>query len=513
MNQSNSINQSSSIIPRRHFLRLGAAAVTATAMFPWREGSLLAAAAQAEGTDMRLGATDLVMQPVLMYTVPTRVEGRSWRGWGGLQTPESVEEEIARIDRELKQLGKTAGFGLQVLPLAKVTGAPDAQRLKESPADVFLIYAAGAGTETLNALAGLGKRLVIFVRYKSGPYYLWHEIVHSRFLRSHTDQVQQPNVSLDDVVVDEQREIVWRLQALYGLKNTMGRKIVCVGGPGGWSWPKAPELARARFQLDMIDVPIPEINALIETGRKKEALMAQCRAEALSYMKASGVKVSTTQKAVEDAFLLKQLFRDLMAKSNAFAVTVRGCMGSYAGIMPCMTLTLVNDSGYMAYCEGDFVVIPSGILMHFISGKPTYFCNPTYPHQGKMMFAHCTAPRRMDGKNLEKVELVTHYESDHGAATHVHFRKGQLLTIIKPDFEAKNWLAMTGKILDTPFPDTCRAQVEVALDADTQEVLKNLRGFHCMLAYGDYTREVAYAAGKAGINVQVLKGQGQRSAS
>jgi len=111
----------------------------------------------------------------------------------------------------------------------------------------------------------------------------------------------------------------------------------------------------------------------------------------------------------------------------------------------------------------------------------------------------------MDGKSLEPVEIVTHYESDHGAATHVAFRKGQVLTIIKPDFEAKHWLALTGKIIDTPWLPTCRAQVEVELGADTQEVLQNLRGFHCMLAYGDYTREVAYAAKKVGITVQTLK--------
>jgi L-fucose isomerase-like protein len=161
----------------------------------------------------------------------------------------------------------------------------------------------------------------------------------------------------------------------------------------------------------------------------------------------------------------------------------------------------------MAYCESDFVNIPSGILMHFTSGQPTYFCNPTFPHKGRMMFAHCTAPRRMDGKNLEPVELVTHYESDHGAATHVLFRKGQLVTVIKPDFEARNWLALTGKIVDTPFVDTCRAQIELELNADTQDVVRNMRGFHCMLAYGDHTREVAYAAKKIGIDVQILKPQ------
>ena len=243
---------------------------------------------------------------------------------------------------------------------------------------------------------------------------------------------------------------------------------------------------------------------MIEAARKDPELMAQCSQESKNYLSKGRVTLNTTEEAFTEAFLLKRLFRDIMTKSEAFAVTVRGCMGSYAGIMPCFTLTLTNDAGYMAYCEGDFVVIPSGILMHYICGKPTYLCNPTYPYKGRMVFAHCTAPRRMDGKTLEPVEIVTHYESDHGAATHVAFRKGQILTIIKPDFEAKNWLALTGKIVGTPWLPTCRAQVDVELDAETQDVVQNLRGFHCMLAYGDHTREVAYAAKKVGINVQTL---------
>jgi hypothetical protein len=208
--------------------------------------------------------------------------------------------------------------------------------------------------------------------------------------------------------------------------------------------------------------------------------------------------------AVAEAFLLKALFRDLMNQHGACAVTTNGCMGSYAGIMPCLTLTLTNDDGYMAYCESDFVNIPAGILMHYIAGRPTYFCSPTFPHEGRMLFAHCTAPRRMDGQKLEPVTLVTHYESDHGAATHVHFPKSQPVTVIKPDFEAKHWLALTGKIVDSPFLATCRAQIEIALDADTQDVIRNMRGFHCQIAYGDWTREVAYAAKKVGIEVQRL---------
>ncbi len=493
---------------RREFLRTGAvASLTVAAAGPFGRNLAHALAADDEpgALDMQKGASPLVVQPVLMYAIPRRVEGRSWRSWGSLQSEEAVDKEAAKIEGELKQVRESAGFDLRTLPLAKVTSIEHVGALKESKADVMLVYAAGGGTNVLEAIAGLGKRTVIFIRHRKGAYYLWDEIVHARFLRSHTDAIQQQGVGIDDVAVDDNEEIEWRLRALYGLKNTIGRRIICVGGPGGWACPQAPDLARERFQLDMVTVGIPEINAMIEAARKDGQLMAQCRDQANRYVSADGVTLKTTKEAVADCFLLKKLFHDVMDKHECVAVTTNGCMGSYAGIMPCLTLTLVNDDGYMAYCESDFVVIPAHILTHFVSGKPTYFCNPTFPHKGRMMFAHCTAPRRMDGENLEPVELVTHYESDHGAATHVHFSKGQLLTVIKPDFQAKRWLAFTGKILGAPFIDTCRAQVEVALNADTVDVLNNLRGFHCILAYGDQTKEVAYAARKVGIEVQTLR--------
>lgn len=459
-----------------------------------------------EPLNMRHGASDLRVLPVVTYRLPQRLTGgRSWRDWGDIQTEEDLQNELVRIRRELDELAGQADFGLQFLPSAKINARAQVDALKTTDADVFLVYASGGWTDLLETLAALGKPLIIFVRFRSGPYYLWHEIVDSRFLRRHTDAVVQPNVGMDDVVVDQQPEILWRLRALYGLKNTQGRRIVCIGGPSGWACPEAPERARQRFQLEMITVPIPEVNGLIEAGRKDSTVVARNQEAARKYMTAPGVKSKISRDAVAEAFLLKEIFHDLMRRHNAYAVTTNACMGSYAGIMPCLTLTLINDGGYMAYCESDFVVIPSGILLHFIAGRPTYLCNPTIPVQGRMLFAHCTAPRRMDGRKLEPVTLVTHYESDHGAATRVHFRKGQLVTIIKPDFEARHWLALTGRVVDAPFlPTTCRGQIEIALDADTQEVLQNMRGFHCQIAYGNWTREVAYAAGKVGIVVQRL---------
>ena len=81
----------------------------------------------------------------------------------------------------------------------------------------------------------------------------------------------------------------------------------------------------------------------------------------------------------------------------------------------CLTLSRLNDDGYLAFCESDFVVIPAGMLMASISGHPMFLNDPTYPHDGLITLAHRTAPRKLDGHTIEPVRILTHFESDYGA--------------------------------------------------------------------------------------------------
>ncbi|MCX7969194.1 MAG: sugar isomerase, partial [Armatimonadetes bacterium] len=110
-----------------------------------------------------------------------------------------------------------------------------------------------------------------------------------------------------------------------------------------------------------------------------------------------------------------------------------------------------------------------------------------------------TAPRFMDSKQGEPAKLVTHFESDHGAAIKVEMRRGQIVTVVNPDFEAREWCGFIGEIVGTPFLPVCRSQIEVKVKADVKEVTSAMRGFHCTIAYGDYLKEVGYALSKVGI--------------
>ncbi len=355
-------------------------------------------------------------------------------------------QELARIEKELGEIKNKADFPLDVAKPVGVRTTNDVAKIEGlEKADVCLVYAAGGPQNAFDAIAKRSKNMLFFCRHKSGPVYLWYEIVSPRYLRQHTDALKIQGLDDGDVIVDNQDEILWRLRALCGLQNTLGTRIIAIGGPGAWAQPGGvvPNLVKQIWKFDIQTVSYDDLGKLIKEARADSAAVSQAKERAAAYLKEPNVKLETKPEFVENAFLLEQVFVGLMKKADCQAITINGCMGT---IMPlaetsaCLTLSLLNDSRYMAFCESDFVVIPAGALLANVSGKPYFMNDPTYPHDGVITLAHCTGPRTMNGKDAEPVRILTHFESDYGAAPKVEMTKGQVVTNVVADFLIKRWV-------------------------------------------------------------------------
>jgi hypothetical protein len=452
----------------------------------------------------------LRVKPILVHDLPKRRPQTSWRSWGGIETEADARAEVARIQGELAALTKRAEFPLEFLPVSAVRQAKDLAGVKDTgEAQALLVYAAGGWMDVFDALDKTGKDRIYFCRHKSGPVYLWYEIISPRYLRQHGDSLAVKGVDEDDVVIDSQDELLWRFRALAGLRNTMGTKILAIGGPDAWAQPAGvvPKLVADIWKFDIVTVSYDELGGLIRGARADAATVRRARARADAYLRTAGTTLETDRPFVENGLLLDEVFRALMKRSGCRALTINGCMGT---IMPlaetsaCLTLSTLNDDGYLAFCESDFVVIPSGVLLANISGRPVFLNDPTYPHDSIITLAHCTAPRKMDGRKMEPARILTHFESDYGAAPKVEMAKGQLLTNIVPDFAHKRWLGLLGEIVDAPFLPICRSQIDVRYKCDDRTLARRMPGFHWMTGYGDFTKELGYALKRVGIEWDFL---------
>ncbi len=500
--------RSISLVSRRQFV-VGLSAATAVG------GLAMLAKSHAYGAEPRLASpmalptgTALRVKPVLVYQLSERRELTSWRPYGGLKTRQDVDNEVKRIDAELKKLSARTELGVEILPLALVGSATDAAAVAQGEGDAILVYAAGGSQSWLETLAASKKPNVLFVRHKSGPVYLWYEIAHWRLLRKSEDTFHEPNLDVDDIVVDDYNDVLWRLRALYGLKNTLGTKVVAIGGLQAYSKPgqeRGPVQARELWKFDIRSVPNEEVGRRIKQARADAGLVKEIQRQTEEFLSQKNVMLQTERKFVVNTFLAARVFKEIMAETGATCLGVGECMGGLIRLLdtpPCLVLSLLNDEGYTAYCHTDFTHTPPGILLHHISGKPSFVSNSHFPHHGQITLAHCSAPRKMDGKHYEPTRVLTHFESDYGAATKVQYKRGQITTNLIPNLVCTQWWGFRGKILDSPAYDMCRSQMDVAIQGDWQKLLKEMQGFHTITCYGDYLREVGYALKKVGVGWQ-----------
>ena len=294
--------------------------------------------------------------------------------------------------------------------------------------------------------------------------------------------------------------------------GTTRREFLASAGWRNWGGMQTEEdvraeVARIRAELDQLkakaDFPLDFLS--LATVRRPEELAAHnddINAADVLLFYAGGDGGGNLM-----AFLLEQVFRGLMARTDCRAMTINGCMGT---IMPmaettaCLTLSLLNDAGYLAFCESDFVVIPAGILLGCISDRPVFLNDPTYPHDGIITLAHCTAPRRMSGEKPDPARIMTHFESDYGAAPKVEMPVGQTVTNLVPDFKAERWTGLLARIEAAPLLPICRSQIDVRYDCSDEVLARHMPGFHWITGYGDHLREVGYALKQVSIQWDCL---------
>ncbi len=481
--------------------------------------STMAAAADAEPSaswdpDRPLVVTGrpLKVQPVFMHSIQEPREKTSWRSWSKISTPEAAAEEAKRIAQELAKLAADADFPLEILPLLTITSVNEAANVHARPYDAVLIFPATGSGDMLKACFPQAKHkdAIIFVRHKSGPVYYWYEALSTRYLKKNTpEETRQNNAddhggpTVDDVVVDDYAEVLWRLRSLYGLNNFVGHRIVALGGPAGKYDSSAPDVARQRFKADVITVSYDDYQKRMAAARKDPRLVAQAEKWTDRYLAIPNTVLATQKPFVVNAFLLYSVIKDWLREHQAPAFTIRGCMGQalpIAETTPCMPLAWLNDEGYAAFCESDFVIVPCGVFMYYMAGTPIFMHNSTFPHKAVVTCAHCSAPRRMDGRRYEPTRVVTHYESDYGAAPKVAMAVGQQVTFLDPQYATGRWLGFTGVIRDNPFYEICRTQQDVEIQGDWKKLLREVRDSHWMMAYGDHVNKMAYAARKIGID-------------
>ena len=76
---------------------------------------------------------------------------------------------------------------------------------------------------------------------------------------------------------------------------------------------------------------------------------------------------------------------------------------------------------------------------------------------------------------------------------------GQEVTVVDPEYSTPRWVGFKGKVKANPFYDICRSQQDIEVLGAWKKLMPEARDSHWVMVYGDYLKEVGYAARKIGM--------------
>ncbi len=370
-----------------------------------------------------------------------------------------------RMDRFVSSLGEALGEDMRRVSLEGYLQSGFA-----------LLYVASGGSE--------GYFLEIFEKLKTKRCYILtsgesNSLAASMEILSYLNK----HGGSGEILHGDTEAIAARIRALSrahrALSALRGKKLGCIGAPSDWliasDW--SADRVGEKLGLGCVSVPIDEL--ISEIGKQ-----AYEPNEYTEMFKRQPFAAGETEKALYIYGALKRI----VDAYGLCGVTVR-CFDLLDSVRStgCLGLSILNDLGVYAACEGDMPSLLSMAVLGSVTGEKGFMCNPSRfdTKEGSAVFAHCTVPTGM----LKDFCLNTHFESGKGAAVQGTFAPGGC-TLFKCEGDLSRYYVKEGEILDTPFDGMlCRTQIKVRLD-DFSYFFTNPINNHHIICRGRHAAEL-----------------------
>ncbi len=270
-------------------------------------------------------------------------------------------------------------------------------------------------------------------------------------------------------------ELGFTLDVLAALKNLRGKRLGIIGSESGWLVASGMEetVLQAKLGIELVRIPWPEAG----NHENEEA-----DEEFIERFKAGG------EFNIEDASRVHSLLKKLIAHHDLDAVTVE-CfpMVRERGVTACLSLSLLNDLGIPAGCEGDISSITGMMIAQELFGEIPWMANLAGSHDNQVLLAHCTAP----SKSLSGFSVNSHFETGKGTAVQGKFN-WQGVTVFRFSNKLDRLFAAYGKAVNGIYEENaCRTQLRVELaEKDSLELKNNPLGNHHLVLPGDRLQQL-----------------------
>ena len=346
-----------------------------------------------------------------------------------------------------------------------------------APSDLALVFIASGGTEGLfvKHYAELPRPLVLLTDGKANSLAASLEI--NSWIHQQHDTCR--------ILHDEPEQIVEEIKELELRLLMQGQRIGVLGEPSDWLVSSHIDNAavQERWGTTFVNIPISRVEEYFAAEKAEDA-----EAEAEQFVANACNMVEPNKAEVVKAVRLYHAIRRLVNEEQLNAVTVR-CFNLIESCHTtgCLALSLLNDEGIVAGCEGDMPSVFTMLLCKRLTGVDAFMANPSRIRDKEVLFAHCTI-----GLNQTRQYIIrSHFESGTGVAIQGLMREHKPVTVVKAGGEKLDRIAFTSAILteNRNDPKKCRTQILLRTkNADLSTyLLNNSIGNHHIVIQGNHT--------------------------
>jgi len=329
-----------------------------------------------------------------------------------------------------------------------------------------------------------GKFKQIFKQVK-GPYLLLSSGLHNSFAASLeiASFLKQKGKKVE-IIHGDSNYIARRIKELskiFEVKNRLtSTKLGVIGKPSDWLIASDVDYLKVKETLgiSLIDIEMEELVKEIDQDHN------------FAHPKLNDIKnKGFDSKSIDGALKIYNGFKAIVNKYKLDGITVRcfDLLEIYKNT-GCLGLSLLNDEGITAGCEGDIPALISMVILHYLSDEPVFMANPSSIDidKNEIILAHCTLPLNMP----DEFYLKTHFESGLGVGIKGNIKEGKA-TIFKVSRDGKEYFVSGGEIIENLNSENlCRTQIRFRMNEGVKYFLQNSLANHHLICKGDYNKLV-----------------------
>lgn len=263
-------------------------------------------------------------------------------------------------------------------------------------------------------------------------------------------------------------------------ERLMNLRLGVIGEPSDWLIASTVNYnaAKKKFGLDILDIDINELYRFIEKPY---------RIEYPDIYTTLGKKNPFDDRLLFESMLVYNGLKKIIKRHQLNGLTIRcfDLVKKYK-ISACLAISLLNDEGYIASCEGDVASLITMTIIRCLTSKQAFMANLSNVNltNKECVFAHCTIPLSM----CQNYVLDHHYETNDSLAIKGEMYLGNI-SIIKLSPDLSELRVLYGKIISPlSLSNYCKTQIKVRFDFDMDNFIDSKFANHNLIIYGKYEK-------------------------